>query len=119
MSEFKRLTRLIKAAIPRFPRSADRQYKLSDARNMITDLGMQMSPEALEYMTSDDNRLDDFLMNIYHLEADIRKKAITEFATIDIELLPKVYEEEGKLGFSVTHKKKEIVFAEYDFPPES
>jgi len=118
MSEFKRLTRLIKAAIPRFPRSEDRQYQLSDAHMMITDLGMQMSPEALAFMTDDDNRLDDFLMNIYHLEADIRKKAVTEFATIHPDLSPKVYEEDGKIGFSVVHKKEEIVFAEYDFPPK-
>lgn len=119
MSEFKRLSRLIKSAIPRFPRGKDRQYQLSDARMMITDLGMQMSPEALAFMTEDDNKLDDFLMNIYHLESDIRKKAITEFATIDLDLSPKVYEEDGKLGFSVLHKDEEIVFAEYDFPPKS
>ncbi|MEM6804384.1 MAG: hypothetical protein AAF696_23495 [Bacteroidota bacterium] len=118
MSEFKRLARLIKAAIPRMPLGEDRPYQLSDAHMMITDLGMQMSPEALAFMTGDDNRLDDFLMNIYHLENDIRKKAVTEFATIDPELLPKVYEEDGTIGFTVVHKNEEIVFAEYDFPPK-
>ncbi|MEL6675891.1 MAG: hypothetical protein AAFR61_27030 [Bacteroidota bacterium] len=119
MSEFKRLTRLLKSRIPRFPRKAEDNYSLSDARMIITDLGMQMSPEALQYLTNDDALLEDFLENIYHLEERVGRKVITEYATINTEFEPKVYEENGELGFSVIYGRKELVYAEYRLPGAS
>ena len=116
MSDFKRLERLAKSLIPRIPRDEDRQYTLEDARMMLTDLGLQMSPAVLRFLTEDDNKLDDFLMNVYQLEQKFRRKVITDFATLAPDLDPKVYVEDGKAGFSVTRKGKEIVFAEYDLP---
>jgi hypothetical protein len=116
MSEFKRLERLVKALIPRLPRAENRQYQLADARHMINDLGMHIPPEVLAYLLAQDAILDDFLMSIYALEKELRRKVVTEFATIDEALEPKVYVEEALIGFSVTHKARELVFAEYQLP---
>lgn len=116
MSELRRLERLAKSLIPRIPRGEDRQYTLEDARHMINELGLQMSPEALAFMTGDSNRLDDFLMNVYHLEEKVGKKVTTDSRSIDERYEPKVYEEDGTLAFSVTWRGKERVFAEYQVP---
>lgn len=114
MSDYKRLKRLLKSLIPRFPRDEDRQYSLADSRNMINDLGLQMSADTLAYLVGDDKILDDFLNNVYYLEDDIGRKVITDYATIDMKYNPRVYEESDLVGFSVTYRGEEIVFAEYD-----
>lgn len=114
MSEYKRLKRVLKSLIPRFPKDEDRQYSLADARNMINDVGLQMSSEVLEKIVSKDKLLDDFLDDIYYLESDIGRKVVTDYATIDMKYNPRVYVEGDLVGFSITHKGEEIVFAEYE-----
>ncbi|MEZ4772255.1 MAG: hypothetical protein R3D00_03665 [Bacteroidia bacterium] len=114
MSDFKRLTRLSKSIIPRFERGRSRHYNHGDARMMINDLGMQMSPEVLQKLVSNAEVLEDFLNSIYQLEQKINKEVVTEYATIDTEYEPKVYVEERSVGFSITYKGKEVVFAEYE-----
>lgn len=113
MAEFYRIKRLAKSLVPRFSRSRTYEYTLSDAHMMITDLGMSIPPEVLDQLVSNDLILDDFLTSIYQLEKEIRKKAVTEFATLKPELEPKVYLEDGMIGFTITHKGEELVFAEY------
>lgn len=113
MSDYKRLERMIRSLIPRFPRAEDRQYSLKDARNMINELGLQMPADVLDFLVSRDTILDDFINSIHDLEAKLRRKVVNDHGEIDEELEPKVYVEEDEVGFSVTHKGKEIVFAEY------
>lgn len=113
MSDFKRIQRLAKSLIPRFPKNREKYWEHSDVRNMINDLGLQMSPEVLSKLVNNDQVLDDFISSIYQLERRINREVITEFATIDTDYDPKVYVEDGEVGFSITHKGKEIVFAEY------
>lgn len=113
MSEFKRLQRLARSVVPRFARTGEHEYTISDARNMINDLATDLSPAALEYLVSRADVLDDFLSAVYQLQDKLGRKVVTEFASIDPALSPKAYEEDGIAGFSVTHKGKEIVFAEY------
>ena len=114
MSEFKRLKRLTKSLIPRFPRSGQKNYSPSDARMMISELGIHMPSEVYTYLVERDAILDDFINSIYELERKLRRKVVTDMATIDEELNPQVYVEDGMAGFSVTHKGEEIVFAEYE-----
>ena len=64
-------------------------------------------------MMENDAILEDFINNIYRLEADIRKRVVNEFSVIDPKFEPKVYNEDGMLGFTVRYKQEEIVFAEY------
>lgn len=113
MSDLQRLERIAKSLIPRIPRGANRQYKLEDARNMINDLGMQLSPEALAFLIDNDVFLDDFLMGVYHLEGLTGQKVTTDFATIDDKFSPKAYEQDGKIVFTAMWKDKERVFAEF------
>lgn len=118
MSEYKRLERLAKSLIPRFDRRGDDRpnYQLADARHMINELGLQMSPEALKHLLSQDAILDDFLMSIIELESYLKRRVVLDDMTIDPDLTPRVYEEPTVIGFSIERKGKEIVFAEYDFP---
>jgi hypothetical protein len=118
MSEFKRLERLVRSLIPRFPRDPKRQYALADARHMINELGLQMPPEVLSFLVSDDAILDDFIHSIYDLEARLGRKVIDAHGAIDAALDPQVYVEGGEVGFSITHRGKEMVFAEYRFAEE-
>ncbi|MCB0840813.1 MAG: hypothetical protein KDD99_29295 [Bacteroidetes bacterium] len=113
MSEFKRFQRLAKSIIPRFKRGDDEYYSREDARNMINDLGMQMEPEVLAKLIENEEVLEDFTNSIYQLEKKVRKKVVTDFATIDLEFEPKVYVEDGVVGFTIVHRGDEIVFAEY------
>ncbi|MEZ4825776.1 MAG: hypothetical protein R3C61_05695 [Bacteroidia bacterium] len=113
MSDFKRLARLSKSIIPRFERGNSRHFNHDDARMMINDLGMQMSPDVLKKLVSNPDVLEDFLNSIYQLEQKLHRKVVTEYATIDLEYDPKVYVEDGTVGFSITWKEKEVVFAEY------
>ena len=113
MSEFKRFKRLAKSLIPRFPRGDEKYYTREDARNMINDLGLQISPEALEALVNSETVLEDFTNSIYELERKIRKKVVTDFATIDLEFEPHVYEEDGRVGFTILHRGDEILFADY------
>lgn len=118
MSELSRLERIAKSLIPRIPRGSKQQYKLEDARNMINDFGLGLTPEALEFLVSSDTHLDDFLMGVYHLENKIEKRVVTDFATISEKLNSKVYEADGKIIFTVEWRGKERVFVEYDYPVE-
>lgn len=113
MSEYKRFKRLIKSVIPRFPDGNQRSYTLDDVKSVINDLGMEIPAKVLKAIMSNDMLLDDFLNNLYHLEADIRKRVVNDFSVIDPKFEPKVYNEDGMLGFTIQHKGEEIVFAEY------
>jgi len=114
MSEFSRLKRLTKSLIPRFPRSGERTYSPSDARMMISELGIHMPSAVYTRLVEQDAILDDFVNSIYQLERKLRRRVITDMAIIDEELNPQVYVENGTVGFSITHKDEEIVFAEYE-----
>lgn len=118
MSEYKRIERLIKSLIPRFDRRpTDANYQLADVRHMINELGLHMTPGALQHVLADDKIVDDFLMSIIELERYLGKRVVLEDMTIDPELVPRVYEEDGVIGFSVEAKDQEIVFAEYPYSP--
>lgn len=114
MSELRRLERIAKSLIPRIPRGAKQQYKLEDARNMINEHGMDLSPEALAFLVDEDIHLDSYLMGVYHLENKLKKRVVTDQATIVEELAPKVYEEEDQIIFTVTWGGKERVYVEYN-----
>ena len=116
MSELDRFKRLAKSLIPRFPKGEERQYHLEDARMMINDLGLSLSPEVLNYLVTTDTVLDDFINSIYNVEQKLRKRIVTDFATIDTEWNPKAYMEDGTVAFTIKTRKHEVIFAEYELP---
>ncbi|MEM8902055.1 MAG: hypothetical protein AAGC85_28370 [Bacteroidota bacterium] len=116
MSDFKRLERIIKSRLPRFPKDIDYTYSIKDARNMINDLGLSLSPEALAYLTETETILDDFLEGVYHVENRFKKRVANEQAFLKEEFSPKVYEEDGKATFTLTYRGKESSFAAYALP---
>ncbi|WNJ21116.1 hypothetical protein [Pontibacter sp. G13] len=113
LPEFNRFKRLVRSWMPNFSRPVGKHHTLEDARNMITDLGMQMSPKALDFLVSRDTILDDFLMAVYQMESEFRRPVVTPQATIAEDLEPKVYETDENIGFTIKHRGEEMVFAEY------
>ncbi|MCI4667878.1 MAG: hypothetical protein MRZ79_06930 [Bacteroidia bacterium] len=118
-SEYKRLKRVAKSLIPRFNKSPNRKhYQLNDAKHMLNELGMQMSPALLKYLTEDDRNLDEFIDGIYALEDELGVPVVNEFGSVRPDLSPQVYvvTEERVIGFSVVYGGEEIVFVEYTIP---
>jgi hypothetical protein len=118
MSEFDRLKRAVTSWISGVRIRKKRRiatYQDDDALMILTDLGLQMSPEALIYISNDGTRREDFLMQLYAAEEDLRVDIIKDNVMIDPALQPKVYEVEGKIGFTIMHKKEEYLVAEYAF----
>jgi len=116
MSELHRLQRIIKSVIPHTPRSADRRYDFGDARMMINDLGMELSPKTLAHLVNSDTVLDDFIHSVYELEHKLGRKSTTDLSIFDPELQPKVYEEGKRVLFTIVIKGEEWIFAEYEIP---
>lgn len=114
MSDFTRLKRIAKSLVPRWPASGEKNYSFEDARLIINDLGMKLSPEMLASLLSRTETLDDFLGSIYELEHKLKRPVVTELATIDPVLEPDVHVEGSKVAFSVKWREERLVFAEYD-----
>ena len=116
MSELYRIKRIVKSLIPRTPRNPERRYSYSDARLIINDLGMSLSPETLAYLVDSDEVLEDFVLSMYEMEYTLNRKATNEITVIDPELKPKAYEEDQRVVFTVFYDNEEWVFAEYSTP---
>lgn len=119
MSELKRLKRVFDSWLGQARKRKKRRlgtYDQDDARMIITELAMQMSPEATVYMTDDSTRREDFLMQIYAAEDELDVDLILDNHQIDPRWDPKVYEEDGKIVFAATVGKDEYVIAEFAFP---
>jgi hypothetical protein len=116
MSEFSRLKRVVGSWIGGMRIRKKRRmatYQDDDALLILTDLGLLMSPEALIYVSQNSTRREDFLMQVYSAEEDLGIDIIKSNVMIDPALSPKVYEVEGKIGFTIVHKKEEYLIAEY------
>ncbi len=113
MSDLQRLKRIVKSLIPRIPRKSELRYDYGDARLMINDLALDLSPQTLSYLVNNDMVLEDFINSIYDLEHQLRRQVTTRMNTIDPELLPKVYEESNSVTFTVKFDGDEWIFAEY------
>jgi hypothetical protein len=118
MSEFNRLKRAVGSWIGGLRHRKKRRvstYQSDDALMILSDLGMQMSPEALIFVSGDSIRREDFLMQLYAAEDDLNVDLIKDNVMLDPALNPKVYEVEGKIGFTVVVKKEEYLVAEFSF----
>lgn len=118
MSEFQRLKRIVgswigASRIRKRRRAAT--YNDDNALMILTDMGLLMSPEALVYVSNDSMRREDFLMQLYAAEEDLGVDIIKDNVMIDPALQPKVYEVEGKIGFTIVVKKEEYLIAEFPF----
>jgi hypothetical protein len=120
MSELKRLKRVFNSWLGQARKTKKRRlstYDQDDPRMILTELGLQMSPDALIFMTDDSFRREDFLMQIYAAEDELDVDLILDNRELDPRWDPKVYEEEGKIIFTVTVRKDEFVIAEFEFNP--
>lgn len=119
MSEFNRIKRIVGSWVGNVRRGKKRrlaQYQDDDALLILNDLGLQMSPEALEYLAGNSTLREDFLIQVYAAEDDLGLDLIKDNVMIDPALDPKVYELEGKIGFTISWKKEEYMIAEFEFP---
>lgn len=116
MSEYNRLKRVVRSLIPDFSakrKDIDQYYEAEDARMMINELGMQIPPKVLKALVNSDVALEEFINGVYLVEDEIRRQIITDRSIIDPIYEPKVYLEDGLIGFTVSHKGEEIIFAEF------
>lgn len=114
MSNLKRLGRIVKSWSGKLRR--DNYYEADDVFSIINELGMKMSPEALEYMLSTDVIKEEFLEGIYVAEEGIGRIIIKDRKEIDPEYQPNVYEDSNTIVFTITYKGKEKIFHEVKVP---
>lgn len=91
----------------------DQYYEAEDARMMINELGMQIPPKVLKALLNSDVAMEEFINGVYLVEDEIRKSIVTDRSIIDPTFEPKVYLEDGRIGFTITHRGEEIIFAEF------
>jgi len=115
MGNFERITRLAKSYVG-FGGDLTEDHSSADIKFMINELGFQMSAQALAFMLDSDVRLQDFIMSIYEVRKQKGVQLLNDQKLIDTKYSPKVYEEDGKLAFSVQVSGQEIIFYEEKFP---
>lgn len=116
MSEFQRLKRVVNSWIGNVRLRKKRRlatYQDDDALLILSEMGWKMSPAALEYVSGNSTRREDFLQQIYAAEDDLGVDLIRDNVMLNPDLDPKVYEVEDKIGFTVTYKGEEYLVAEF------
>ena len=116
MSEYKRLRRVLKSLMPDFGgrrRDVDDYYDQKDAINIVNELAMEIPPKVFKGLINSERALDDIITGIYLVEDEIGEPIVNDHKIIDLQFEPKVYIEEGVMGFTVSTGKEEIVFAEF------
>jgi hypothetical protein len=119
MSELFRLKRIVSSWIGGVRHRKKRRissYEHDDARMILNDLGLQMTPEALAFVADDRFRREDFLMQLYAAEEELGIDLIKDNIMLDPALSPTVYEREGKLAFTAAIRGEEYIVAEFDYP---
>ena len=113
----------IKARLNRIARSrkgallgSDIHYTQDDAFLMLTELGLQMSPETLAYLTGSAEMLEEFLEAVHLTERDLGEEIVLDGRQIDPIYDPKVYEVDGEAIFTIKHKGVEMIMAEIPLP---
>ncbi len=119
MSDFKRIKRIVGSWVGKVRYGKKRRlavYENDDALLILNDLGLLMTPAALEHIAGNSTLREDFLIQIYAAEDELRLDLVKDNVQIDPALEPKVYEEDGKITFTITWKKDEYLIAEFPFP---
>jgi hypothetical protein len=116
MSELHRLKRVFGSWIGKLRHRKLRRtsvYEFDDALLILTDLGMLMSPEALEYVSGNSTRREDFLQQIYMSEDELGIDLIQDNVRIDPQWNPLVREEGNKIAITIIHRGEELIVAEW------
>ena len=92
-------------------------YEQDDPRMIINDLGLQMSPEALEGIADNSFRREDMLVQLYNAEEELGIDLIKDNTAIDPKWNPKVYEQDDRVAITIVVKKEEVVIVEFDDKP--
>lgn len=92
----------------------DKQFY--DGMMILTNQGYQMRAETLAWLTDSETRKEDFVQDILAAEKELNLEMVINFNEIDPDLSPKVYEEDGKVIFTISEGKEEIVYCEMELP---
>lgn len=117
MSEFYRIKRVVSSWLAgRVKRRRTATYEQDDARMILNELGLQMSPEALAFVADNSFRREDMLVQIYAAEEELNVDLILDNVMIDPIWDPKVYVGDKKFAITVTVRREEVVIVEFDYP---
>lgn len=116
MSDLQRLKRVFGSWVGKLRHRKKRRssiYEDDDSLLILTDLGMQMSPEALEYVSGNSTRREDFLQQLYMSEDELDIDLIQDNVRLDPKWKPNVREEGKRIAFTVVVRGEEMIVAEY------
>ena len=117
MSDFSRLKRITRSWLPSFSFRKEPLFSFDDTRQIINSLGLQMSPQTLDYLCFTDEVLDDFAEALQNAMRETGyKDLVTDDFSLNPDHEPMVTEKEGKVYFTIRWKKEAWIFAEYDLP---
>ena len=114
MSVRNRLKRVVKSWTGVLSRN-EIYYSYDDARMILTELGMDMSPEAFAYLTGSQEIMDEFLGQVSAVEKKLGINIILDNSRIDPELSPQVYEIDGEIIITILDKGVESILVEFPF----
>ena len=115
MSDLNRLRRIVFSWTELYkPDFEDKQFY--DAMMILTNQGYQMRAETLTWLTDSETRKEDYVQDILAAEKELNLDMVINFNEIDPDLSPKVYEEDGKVIFTISEGKEEIVYCEMELP---
>lgn len=95
---------------------SDIHYTQDNAFMMLTELGLQMSPQTLAYLSGSDEMLEEFLEALHTTEKEIKQEIVIEGRMINPEYDPKVYEVDGEAIFTIKVDGVEMIMAEIPLP---
>ena len=118
MSNLKRLERVVKSWTGKLTRKRKYYYTTENVRLIITDLGIQISPEVFEWLTTNTVAQEEFISQVHESEEVLGIGIVRDFDKIHPELDAKVYEDGQTVMFTLTYKGKERIFAELELPDQ-
>lgn len=110
MGTLDRLERIARSWTGRLKR--DRYYDQPDIFMILTDLGMQMKPETLAWVSHNATAMEEVAQGLYAAEDKLGITIVNDEKVIDAKFEPRVVEEDGKFAITITHKGKEYVVVE-------
>jgi hypothetical protein len=116
MSNFKRLERVVRSYTGILRKRRKYYYSADNARAILTELGLKMSPKTFSYLTDSTVILEEFVSQLHETEEHLGYGIVKDMNEIHPGLEPDVIEDNGHAVFTIQHKGRSIIIAEIRLP---